>query len=141
MTPRRHARLLAIALAACLGTATSARAELVFFTSGRSLSVKSHRVDGDSLVIAFRSGGEASFDRSLVTRIEPDEVPYPDPEEVRPRPDAPPATDGAAAPYAEIIEQVSAAHGVDARLVKALIQVESAYKPDARSRKGAMGLM
>jgi soluble lytic murein transglycosylase-like protein len=30
---------------------------------------------------------------------------------------------------------------VDARLVRALIQVESAYKPTARSPKGAMGLM
>jgi Transglycosylase SLT domain len=32
-------------------------------------------------------------------------------------------------------------HGVDARLVQAVIQVESAYAPTARSPKGAIGLM
>ena len=73
-------RLLAVALLGLLGVAAPARAELVFFDTGRSMSVKSHRVDGDSLVIALRSGGEVTFDRSLVTRIEPDEVPYPEPE-------------------------------------------------------------
>ena len=75
-----HTRLPALALLGLLGTAAPARAELIFFTTGRTMSVKSHRVDGDSLVIALRSGGEATFDRALVTRIEPDEVPYPEPE-------------------------------------------------------------
>jgi soluble lytic murein transglycosylase-like protein len=36
---------------------------------------------------------------------------------------------------------MSEAHGVDPLLVRALIQVESNYKPRARSSKGAMGLM
>ena len=44
-------------------------------------------------------------------------------------------------PYGEIIDKVSAEHGVDPKLVRALIRVESAYQPDARSHKGAMGLM
>ncbi|MGC4082079.1 MAG: lytic transglycosylase domain-containing protein [Vicinamibacterales bacterium] len=34
-----------------------------------------------------------------------------------------------------------AAEGVDAALVRAVIQVESAYQPRARSTKGAVGLM
>ena len=46
-----------------------------------------------------------------------------------------------ATPYGEIISAMSEAHGVDPLLVRALIQVESNYKPRARSRKGAMGLM
>ncbi len=142
MGPSRT-RLPAIALLGCLGMAAPARAELVFFNTGRAMSVKSHRVDGDSFVITLRSGGEAVFDRSLVARIEPDEVPYPEPEE-GPKPDAGDSSGNRllpAQPYTEIIDQLSAAHGVDAKLVKALIQVESAYKPRARSRKGAMGLM
>ena len=36
---------------------------------------------------------------------------------------------------------MSEAHGVDPLLVQALIQVESNYKPRARSSRGAMGLM
>jgi len=106
------------------------------------MSVKSHRIDGDSMIIALRSGGEATFDRSLVTRIEPDEVPYPEPEDRTPavglKPDP---TDSPLAPYSEIIDKAAAAQGVDAKLVKALIQVESAYQPRAKSKKGAMGLM
>ena len=79
-------------------------------------------------------------ERSLITRIEPDEVPYPEPESVN--------VEAAATlrslpsvPFADIIDRIAAEHGVDARLVKALIQVESAFQPKARSPKGAMGLM
>ncbi len=61
------------------GTAAPAYAELVFFASGRSLSVKAARLDGDSLILSLRSGGEIVCDRLVITRIEPDEVPYPDP--------------------------------------------------------------
>ena len=43
--------------------------------------------------------------------------------------------------YGEIIDRVSAEQGVDAKLVRAVIQVESAYQERARSPKGAMGLM
>lgn len=41
----------------------------------------------------------------------------------------------------DLIEERAAAHGVRAELVRAVIQVESAYNPRARSIKGAMGLM
>jgi soluble lytic murein transglycosylase-like protein len=40
-----------------------------------------------------------------------------------------------------IITETSSRHGVDAELVKAVIQVESNYNHRAVSRKGAMGLM
>ena|SRR5438093_2729534 len=114
-----------------------AHAELVFFSTGRSLSVKSHRIDGDSLVLNLRGGGEVVCDRSVITRIEPDEVPYPEPE-----PETPPSLPATASvPYAEIIDKVAAEQRVDARLVKAIVQVESAYRERAISRKGAMGLM
>jgi soluble lytic murein transglycosylase-like protein len=46
-----------------------------------------------------------------------------------------------AAPYAEIIADLSAEHGVPAELVAAVIQVESGYQERALSPKGAMGLM
>ena len=51
------------------------------------------------------------------------------------------AVDDAAGRIARIITALADAHGVDARLVHAVIAVESAYQPRARSRKGARGLM
>jgi soluble lytic murein transglycosylase-like protein len=134
-----------VSFAACVVIqliASPVQAELVFFTTGRFLSVKSHRLDGESLVLNLRSGGELMCDRSIVMSIEPDEVPYPDP-----APEAVTAglnADGtfdASVRYAKLIDNVAAEHGVDARLVKAIIQVESAFQERARSRKGAMGLM
>ena len=118
--------------------ALPARAELVFFSTGRSLSVKSHRVDGDSLVLVLRGGGEIVCETSIVARVAPDEVPYPEPE-----PEAPPAPvqSTPAVPYGEIIDRVSAEQNVPVKLVRAVIQVESAYNERARSPKGAMGLM
>jgi hypothetical protein len=121
-------------------SAAPARAELVFFASGRSLSIKGHKVDGDSLVLMLRDGGEIVCDHSVITRIAPDEVPYPEPAAASPAPvtDAGPGTPPE---YADIIRTVAGQEGVDARLVSALIQVESGYQPRARSAKGAMGLM
>ncbi|MBP1634296.1 MAG: mltC [Acidobacteria bacterium] len=129
--PRRGGPAL-VALAALLAAAAPARAELVFFTSGRTLSVKAHRVEGDSLVLLLRSGGEVVCSAALVERIGPDELPYPEPAEA-------PAAEPVA--YREVIKAAAAREGVDARLVDAVIRVESGYRPDARSRKGAMGLM
>ena len=123
------------ALIAWLSLTTLASAELVFLASGRVLSVKGHRVEGDSIVLVLRGGGEAVCDLSQVVRVAPDEVAYPDPAA------AGDDASGAAAPFAELIDRASAAHRVDPGLVRAMIQVESAYRPRARSRKGAMGLM
>lgn len=44
-------------------------------------------------------------------------------------------------PYARLVERAAERHGVDPRLVHALIEVESSYRPDAVSGAGAMGLM
>jgi transglycosylase-like protein with SLT domain len=124
-----------------------ARAELVYFAGGRSLNVKGHRVEGDTLVLSLRGGGEIECAPTAIVRIEPDEVPWPEEDQGRPKADAP-ADDlrltldaGAASVYEPIIRRVAAEQGVDLRLVHAVIQVESAYQPRARSPKGAIGLM
>jgi len=140
--------LLPMALFALLAMAFPASAEIVFLNSGRTLSVKSHRVDGDRIVLTLRSGGEVTCDKSIVEKVEPDEVPYLDPDAPKPAEPEAAATqtqpddsllDGT--PYGEIIASVSEAQGVNPLLVRALIQVESKFRPTARSRKGAMGLM
>jgi len=105
------------------------------------MSVKGHRTDGDSLVLILRSGGEIVCDVATVARIAPDEVPYPEPEVAEAAPAAPIAADAGQVPYGEIIDRFAAEQGVSAKLVRALVQVESAYQPRARSPKGAMGLM
>lgn len=131
-----------------LGTAVPASAEIVFLASGQTLSVKSHRVVGDSIVLTLRGGGEVTCDKTLVEKIVPDEVPHPEP---KPEQTTTPALTADAGlvdpallektPYGEIIAAMSEAHGVNPMLVRALIQVESNYKAKARSHKGAMGLM
>jgi len=139
--------LVVVATFALLATVVPASAEIVFLTSGRTLAVKSHKVDGDFIVLTLRSGSQVTCDKSLIEKIEADEVPYIEPE-------APKTEETAAdvpvqqvrsllegSPFAEIIASAAEAHGVDPMLVSALIQVESNYRPTARSRKGAMGLM
>jgi hypothetical protein len=142
MNPMNRFVLVAVTLALAT-TAAPASAELVYLTAGRTLSVKSHRVDGDSLVLTLRDGGELVCDRALIDKIEPDEVPYPEPPAQPVKEDAAPQDLSVldSTPYGEIIARFSEAHGVDPLLVRALIQVESGYKPRAKSRKGAMGLM
>lgn len=122
-----------------LMSATPARAELVYFANGRSMSVKNHREAGDSLVLVLRSGGEIVCDRAIVARVEPDEVPYPEPQASSTN-----SAGRSVEPYSSIIEAVAAEQGLSPRmvkLVKAVIMAESAYQETARSRKGAMGLM
>jgi soluble lytic murein transglycosylase-like protein len=127
------ARLAAVALLGLAAAAPVCSAEIVFLTSGRTMSIKSHRVEGDSLVLALRAGGEITCPASMVERIGPDEVYHP--EEPAPSAALPPV------PYGDLIHDAATRAGVDPLLVRAVIQVESAYQPTARSPKGAMGLM
>jgi hypothetical protein len=136
--------LLCLAATFALGLlAAPAQAEIVHLTSGRTLSVKGHRVDGETIVLTLRGGGEVSCDKTLIEKIVADEVPYPEPEPVVLASFESQDDDGLldAGPYDELIASMSEAHGVDPLLVRALIQVESGYRPKAKSPKGAMGLM
>jgi len=149
MQVRKTVRLAVAVCALVIAGSSMASAEIVYLTSGRTLSVKGHRDDGGSIVLALRSGGDVTLDSTLIEKIVPDEVPHPDP--------APPVVAQAAVPvppptaertsrlrdsvYNQLIASAAEAHGVDPILVQALIQVESNYEPRAKSSKGAMGLM
>jgi len=142
---------VAIATGLCLcGASTLASAEIVYMTSGSTLSVKGHTTVGETVTLSLRSGGTVTCDRTLIDKIVPDEVPHPDPLP----PSAlqmpaiaaqPVAVDRGAllrdTTYAGLISAAADTYGVDPILVQALIQVESNYQPRARSSKGAMGLM
>ena len=128
------ARRLLLAVAALGVWAAPAAAEVVVLANGRSVAVKAHRYDGDEIVLVLKSGGELVCEARAVDRIEPDDLP----DVSLP---APAVLAGAGLPLDRMIEAVAAGHGVDVRLVRAVIQVESAFRPDALSPKGAMGLM
>ena len=140
MQTNARAFVFFVAFVSLVASAVPARAEIVYFNTGRTLSVKGHRADGDSIVLELRGGGEIVCESAIVARFAPDEVPYPEPEVAPPVAIAAvePASD---VPYGAIIDKVSAQQDVPARLVRAVIQVESAYRERARSPKGAMGLM
>jgi soluble lytic murein transglycosylase-like protein len=122
--------------------AASASADLVLLDNGRHLSIRAYRLEGASIVLLLRSGGEVVVPQRLVRGITPDEVPYPDAAGAPALP-SPVATAVIlpAVPYGDLIDTTAARHGVDARLVRAIVEVESSYRPEARSPRGAMGLM
>jgi soluble lytic murein transglycosylase-like protein len=140
--------------ALCMAIASEARAEIVVFKNGRTMSVKSYKVVADMATLAMRDGGEVTFPASIIERVDPDEVPYPETTvavaaEVPQPPKNTTAVDAAlvpeevlkARPFADVISTVAAAHDLDARLVHAVIEQESNYQARARSKKGARGLM
>ena len=112
--------------------------ERVHFTSGQVLAIEGHRVDGETVALTLRGGGEVLFDARLVDRFESvtsfPSVPPPPPPAVVPRPL--PAT-----PHAALIRDAADQHGLADALLHALIEVESSYRADAESPRGAKGLM
>ena len=116
------------------------------------MSASSVVLTDDTATIRLRGGGEVTCDRSLVVRVDPDETPWIDPagaargRERRRRDGDADAGAGARRRDSGRLPRdhhagSPTAHGVDARLIHAVISVESAYRPRARSRKGARGLM
>ena len=125
-----------------LTSVSQINAEMIFFANGRTMSVKDYRVAGDTITVTLRHGGEASFDRSLVAYISPDEMPDPEATVVATVTSATPALKPVAArPFADLIETVALKHGIDPALVHAVVQAESNYRPTAKSHVGARGLM
>jgi hypothetical protein len=98
-----------LATAAICGVPAPATAEIVVLAGGRTMSVKAHREDGESLVLTLRAGGEVVCPRSLVAEILPDEVPYPEPEpESETGETAPSPIEG---PFRDAIEAAAERHG------------------------------
>ena len=113
-----------------------ATSELVHLRSGRTLAVSGYEFEETRVVLHLHGGGQVVCDRSLILRIEPG-ISLASSKQFATAvvPPLPPK------PFAEIIDAASMRHGVNPALVSALIEVESAYRPDAVSPKGAMGLM
>jgi soluble lytic murein transglycosylase-like protein len=127
-----------IVMAAVL-TPRLASADIVRLTNGATMSVKSAIVDGDTMVLTLRGGGEMRTLRTLVAEVTPDEVLHADASTtfVLPAYEPPPA----ALSLPALIDRLADQFGVPTRLAQALVRVESNYRADAVSPKGAMGLM
>ena len=144
--------VFAFVVAAVALSASEARADIVVFKNGRTMSVKACRIESDNATMILREGGEVTFPATVIARVDPDEVPYPEPqpEAVAVVVAAAPMVEAVALipqdvlnarPFADLISTLAATHHVDARLVHAVIEQESGYQARARSPKGARGLM
>jgi hypothetical protein len=108
---------------------TSARAEIAVLSSGLTLKLDGHRAEDGLVVLAIRGGGEMSVPPEVVRGFVPDEVL----EEVV----APPG----GGDLRELAAAAARRHGLDPDLVMAVVSVESSFRPQAVSPKGAQGLM
>lgn len=106
--------------------AGSARAEIAVLSNGLTLKLDRHRVEADQVVLELRGGGELGVPASLVRGYVPDEV-----------------LDEVAAPgdVRALAAVAARRHGLDPELVLAVVSVESGFRPEAVSPKGARGLM
>jgi soluble lytic murein transglycosylase-like protein len=145
-------KLTALLCVCVVCVSTSARAETAFFDNGNSISVRSHRIEGDSVVLMLRDGGEMVSSSSSIVRFGPDDPN--DPKYVQPAAAEAPApavmlastplsvsTSTYAPPYDDLVDKFSTMYSVPSNLVHAVIQVESGYDERAVSRTGAKGLM
>lgn len=121
-------RLVALALAAA-GAAAPARAEIALLASGQTLKLSAHREEAGLAVLVLKGGGEVHLPPSAVRGFVPDEVI----EEVE--------RAASGADVRALVEQAARRRGLDPALVLAVVSVESGFRPEAVSPKGAQGLM
>lgn len=132
-----------LVFALILGSAGSARADIVRMNNGREISVDSCRFEGDNVILVFRGGGEVKAPKDMVAEVLPDEVPH----AMAFALEALAASASAAGPrlssdaLREMVDRVAAKVGLNLRLARAVVQVESNFDVRAVSSKGAMGLM
>jgi soluble lytic murein transglycosylase-like protein len=117
-----------LAAAVLVLVAADARAEIAVLTNGMTLKITARRVEGDVAFLTLKGGGEMGVAASLVRGVVPDEVI----DEIVP---------GAGGDLRALAVEAARRHGLDPDLVLAVIAVESAFRPDAVSPKGAQGLM
>jgi soluble lytic murein transglycosylase-like protein len=123
-------RLFAVAAGlAAAGAAAPARAEIALLASGQTLKLDAHREDAGLLVLVLKGGGEVHLPPPAVRGFVPDEVI----EEVE--------RAASGGDVRALVEQAARRRGLDPALVLAVVSVESGFRPQAVSPKGAQGLM
>ena len=148
MRSRRALPLLS--LLACLAGASALRADIVVFSDGRTLKVKSYAATEERMELVLPSGGSLNVALTRIERIVDDEVvPEVVVEEVRKTGSFPQRNwrySEKRAPlfkskYDQLIIDAGKKFDVDAALISAVIQAESDFDAREVSHKGARGLM
>src|SRR5262245_40499786 len=124
-----------LAAAIVLGADGLARAEIAVLKNGSTFKITSWRVEGEMVFFTLKDGGELGTALSAVRGFVPDEVV----EEIVEQ--APPAAEAGGNDLRTLAIEAARRHGLDPALVLAVIRVESDFKTDALSPKGAQGLM
>jgi soluble lytic murein transglycosylase-like protein len=120
--------LLAVPILAMLAVPT--RADIAVLTNGQTFKVTTHRVEEGLVYLSLKDGGEIGLPAASLRGLVPDEVV----EEVAMAP-------AGSGDLRELATAAARRHGLDPGLVLAVVSVESAFRPEAVSRKGAQGLM
>jgi soluble lytic murein transglycosylase-like protein len=110
--------------------AAPARAEIALLSNGMTLKVEAWGSVGNTLHLKLKDGGEVGVPRALVVGVVPDEIVEQVQEARRSGGDV-----------ETLLREAAARHGLDPGLVRAVVGVESAFRKDAISPKGALGLM
>ena len=122
--------LLVATIAVLAGVAASAHAEIAVLNNGTTFKVTSRRTEGTTVFLELKGGGEIGLPATEVRGFVPDEVV----DEVEPQA-------AAGGDVRALATEAARRHGLDPALVLAVVGVESAFRPDAVSPKGAQGLM
>jgi soluble lytic murein transglycosylase-like protein len=129
--------LLALSLAAF----PAFGAEYVVFSSGLKLRADRHEQSGD-LIRLFYNGGVTELPAKLVAGFEEEEVVTPEPVAATTQPAVKPETTATAAlGPKEMVRDAARRSGLPPEFVESVAQVESGFRPDAVSPKGALGVM
>jgi soluble lytic murein transglycosylase-like protein len=124
-------RLTLIASLALAAAAVPAEADIALLASGATLKVTAQRREGDTVLLSLKGGGEVGVAATELRGLVPDEVL----DEVVGAPAA------GAKDLLGMAVEAARRHGLDPDLVQAVVAVESGFRPDALSPKGAQGLM
>lgn len=114
--------------AALLLLAAGAEAEIAVLANGQTLKIVAHRVEGETVFLSLKGGGEVGTPGSSLRGFVPDEVL----DEIA-------AAEGG--DLRTLAVEAARRHGLDPDLVLAVVSVESGFRPQAVSPKGAQGLM
>lgn len=141
----RFSSLLPILFVALLAASAPLAAELVITVTGDVIKVASWRLEGERFHLELPEGGRLELPLLRVERIVDDEIPLESPPALEPAPRFAlhfrAGEDVADAPFAALILRTAREQDLNPRLLRAMIEVESAFRIDAVSPKGARGLL